>query len=57
MGLFMVWLKFTPPAEEAGAVVRGPGTKPVRSEGRINRVLTAVRGSLTFAVDSDEAPT
>lgn len=36
--------------------MRGPGAEPARSEGRINRVLTAVRGFLVFAINSDEAP-
>lgn len=56
LALFMVWLKFTPAGEIDGPVVRGPGSEPVRSEGRINRVLTAVRGFLVFAINSNEAP-
>lgn len=55
-GLFMVWLKFTPAGAEASVVVRGPGTEPVRSPSRINRVLTAVRGFLSYAVSTEEAP-
>jgi integrase/recombinase XerD len=54
MGLFMTWLKYTP--ADAGQVVPGPGAKPARSEGRINRVLVAVRGFLSFAVVNKEAP-
>jgi site-specific recombinase XerD len=54
MGLFMVWLKYTPAA--GGQVVPGPGAQPVRGDGRINRVLVAVRGFLSFAVVNKEAP-
>ncbi|WP_371666792.1 site-specific integrase [Streptomyces sp. NBC_00289] len=58
LGLFMVWLKYTPaPRPERVPVVQpGPGAKPVRSEGRINRVLVAVRGLLSYAVSVGEAP-
>lgn len=56
MGLFMVWLKYVPVGAEDQQVVRGPGTRPVRGERRINKVLTAVRGFLAFAVARDEAP-
>jgi hypothetical protein len=55
MGLFMTWLRYVPP--DAGkAVVRGPGAMPVRSEGRVNRILTAVRGFLMHAVAAKQAP-
>ncbi|MGV9680273.1 tyrosine-type recombinase/integrase [Nocardia sp. NPDC003482] len=54
LGLFMVWLKFTP--ARGGRVVMGPGAEPVRKEKRINRVLVATRGFLTFAVMAEEAP-
>jgi len=54
MGLFMVWLKYTP--VDADQVVLGPGAKPARSEGRVNRILVATRGFLTFAVTNKEAP-
>src|SRR5712691_9334954 len=55
MGLFMTWLRYAPP--DAGkAVVRGPGATPVRSEGRVNRILTAVRGFLMHAVAAKQAP-
>ncbi|TCO55629.1 site-specific recombinase XerD [Actinocrispum wychmicini] len=54
MGLFMIWLKYTP--VDGGQVVPGPGSKPVRGDGRINRVLVAVRGFLSFAVVNKEAP-
>ncbi|MFD7015765.1 hypothetical protein [Streptomyces sp. NPDC059928] len=44
LGLFMVWLKYTPaPRDGIAVVVRpGPGAAPVRCERRINRVLVAV---------------
>ncbi|MER6573825.1 site-specific integrase [Streptomyces sp. NPDC001093] len=58
LGLFMVWLKYTPaPRDGAASVVRpGPGAVPVRGERRINRVLVAVRGLLSYAVSVREAP-
>ncbi|WP_331732101.1 site-specific integrase (plasmid) [Streptomyces avidinii] len=58
LGLFMVWLKYTPaPRDGVAAVVRpGPGSAPVRCERRINRVLVAVRGLLSYAVSAGEAP-
>jgi hypothetical protein len=54
MGLFMVWLKYTPVGDRP--VVPGPGAKPARGDGRIIRVLVAVRGFLSFAVVNKEAP-
>lgn len=54
MGLFMTWLKYTPAG--AAQVVLGPGAEPARSERRINRILVAVRGFLSFAVVNKEAP-
>lgn len=54
IGLFMTWLKYTPSC--GGQVVLGRGAKAVRGEGRINQVLTAVRGFLSFAVVNREAP-
>ncbi|MER5603257.1 tyrosine-type recombinase/integrase [Streptomyces sp. NPDC002265] len=58
LGLFMVWLKYTPAPRPDGAPVvqPGPGAKPVRGERRINRVLVAVRGLLSYAVSVGEAP-
>lgn len=58
MGLFMVWLKYTPsaPDGEAASVVLGPGAEPARRERRINGVLTAVRGLLSYAVSVGKAP-
>ncbi|MGW5748513.1 tyrosine-type recombinase/integrase [Amycolatopsis sp. NPDC003861] len=55
MGLFMIWLKYTP-ADSEQVVVLGPGTTPVRGESRVNRVLVAVRSFLSFAVLNHEAP-
>jgi hypothetical protein len=44
IGLFMLWLKWTPGnGGQRRLVVPGPGTKPIRGESRINKVLTAVR--------------
>jgi site-specific recombinase XerD len=54
MGLFVTWLKYTPAG--ADQVVLGPGSTPARSERRINRILVAVRGFLTFAVVNKDAP-
>lgn len=54
MGLFMIWLRYTP--ADDGHMVPGPGSTPVRGDGRINRVLVAVRGFLSFAVVNKEAP-
>lgn len=54
IGLFMIWLKYTPVGDDR--VVPGPGYTPVRGGGRINRVLVAVRGFLAFAVVNKEAP-
>lgn len=54
LGLFMTWLKYTPTGE--GRVVFGPGVTPARSAGRINRVLVATRGFLSFAVTHEKAP-
>ncbi|WP_349261986.1 tyrosine-type recombinase/integrase [Actinocrinis sp.] len=55
-GMFMVWLKFTPAGAGSGPVVRGPGSRPVRAERRINAVLAAVRGFLRFAITAKEVP-
>ncbi|MFI5659049.1 tyrosine-type recombinase/integrase [Streptomyces sp. NPDC051684] len=58
MGLFMVWLKYTPsaPDGDAAPVLLGPGADPARKERRINGVLAAVRGLLSYAVSVGEAP-
>ncbi|MBF6216164.1 tyrosine-type recombinase/integrase [Nocardia puris] len=54
LGLFVVWLRYTP-AGGAG-VVPGPGAAPVRQSARINKILTATRGFLSFAVVTKQAP-
>jgi integrase/recombinase XerD len=54
MGLFMIWLRYTPTGD--GQLIQGPGGAPVRSDSRINRVLVAVRGFLSFAVVNKQAP-
>jgi integrase len=58
LGLFMVWLKYTPAPRDGmeSAVQPGPGAAPVRGERRINRVLVAVRGLLSYAVSVLEVP-
>ncbi|MGW9046847.1 tyrosine-type recombinase/integrase [Streptomyces lydicus] len=56
MALFMLWLRWTPGHGGGQVVVPGPGAKPVRGDGRINRVLTAVRGFLAHAVVNKAAP-
>src|SRR5260370_23255384 len=55
LGLFIVWLTHTP-SGPPGQIVPGPGIAPVRHERQINKILTAVRGMLTFAVSAGEAP-
>jgi integrase/recombinase XerD len=48
LGLFMVWLAHAGPgasgADGSAMVLLGPGSAPARGAGRINAVLTAVRG-------------
>ncbi|GAA2338494.1 site-specific integrase [Streptomyces caniferus] len=57
LGLFMLWLKWNPGGDESvRVVVPGPGSKQVRRESRINKVLTSVRGFLVHAVISKKAP-
>ncbi|MFD3935209.1 tyrosine-type recombinase/integrase [Streptomyces sp. NPDC058611] len=58
LGLFMVWLKYTPSSldDDPTPVVLGPGADPARKERRVNGVLTAVRGLLSYAVSVGEAP-
>ena len=53
LGLFITWLKYQP--ADGARVIPGPGAEPVRSIGRINRILTAIRGFLSFAVVAKEA--
>ncbi|WUV46693.1 site-specific integrase [Nocardia vinacea] len=52
-GLFITWLKYSADGKK---VVSGPGVAPVRKAARINKVLTATRGFLSFAVVAKEAP-
>ncbi|CDR10123.1 predicted protein [Streptomyces iranensis] len=57
MGLFMLWLKWTPGrGGDAPVVVPGPGSKPIRGEIRVNKVLTAVRMFLLYAVTNKLVP-
>ncbi|MEU9131832.1 site-specific integrase [Kitasatospora sp. NPDC048540] len=58
LGLFMVWLKYSParPVNGPAVVMLGPGAAPARGERRINAVLAAVRGLLSHAVSIGEAP-
>jgi hypothetical protein len=58
LGLFMVWLKYTPSQLVNGStgVAFGPGTKPARGERRINVILTALRGLLSYAVSVRGGP-
>ncbi|MEV5788049.1 site-specific integrase [Streptomyces sp. NPDC051639] len=57
MGLFMIWLKWAPGrGGSRRVVVPGPGSKPVRGEIRINKVLTAVRMFLLHALANKAAP-
>jgi hypothetical protein len=44
LGMFVTWLKHTP--SDADVLPAGPGLPAVRSPGRINRILAAVRGFL-----------
>ncbi|WP_280491307.1 tyrosine-type recombinase/integrase [Nocardia asiatica] len=55
LGSFILWLRFSPDPGSPEVLV-GPGMEPVRSERRVNAVLTAVRGLLVFAVTMGEAP-
>ncbi len=52
-GLFITWLKYQP--ANGARVVPGPGAEPVRTASRINKILTATRGFLSFAVIAKEA--
>jgi site-specific recombinase XerD len=54
LGAFVTWLKHTPVDPEAPVV--GPGLPQVRSPGRINRILAAVRGFLRHSVAVGNAP-
>ncbi|MFE4496435.1 tyrosine-type recombinase/integrase [Streptomyces niveus] len=57
MGLFMLWLRWTPGnGGQLRTVVPGPGADPVRGDRRINKVLTAVRMFLVHAVANKVVP-
>ena len=58
IGLFMTWLAHapSPPGQEAGVVLHGPGAAPARGARRVNAVLTAVRGMTVHAVAEGTAP-
>jgi integrase/recombinase XerD len=63
IGLFMTWLRHSgAQASGSGAdqgfgdVLAGPGSRPVRAARRVNVILTAVRGFVTHAVASGNAP-
>ena len=61
VGSFMTWLRHAGPqasGDGAGgaAVLAGPGTAPARSAGRVNGVLTAVRGMAVHAAAAGQAP-
>jgi len=58
LGMFMTWLAHarTGTDGEPGAVLAGPGSRPVRGARRVNVVLTAVRGLVAHAVSSGSAP-
>jgi len=49
LGSFVLWLRHSP-GPDGSRVVAGPGAVPARGERRINAVLAAVRGLLSFAV-------
>lgn len=54
LGGFITWLRHTP--GDPGAPLAGPGVADVRGAGRINRVLSAVRGFLRHGVVTGEVP-
>lgn len=56
LGMFITWLTFIPSGQPRSVVVPGPGAPPVRCARRINRILVAVRGFISFAVVAGEAP-
>ena len=61
LGLFMTWLAHAGPAVSRdgattqGMVLAGPGSTPARGAGRVNGVLTAVRGMVVHAVAAGQA--
>jgi site-specific recombinase XerD len=59
LGSFVLWLRHTPSRggkHGASVVLAGPGANVVRGPRRINAVLAAVRGFLSFAVDQGDVP-
>ena len=54
LGGFITWLKHVP--SDLDAPMTGPGLRQVRSAGRINRILSTVRGFIRHAVVIGEAP-
>jgi len=60
VGLFMVGLAHAGPGasgtDGSAMVLSGPGSAPARGAGRINAVLTAVRGMVAHAVAAGTAP-
>ncbi|MFF4625489.1 hypothetical protein [Nonomuraea jabiensis] len=54
LGSFILWLRHNPNRDSAQVLI-GPGAEPVRGERRINAILAAVRGLLSFAVTTGEA--
>ncbi len=61
LGLFMTWLAHAGPAVSRdgattqGMVLAGPGSAPARGAGRVNGVLSAVRGMVVHAVAAGQA--
>ena len=54
LGGFITWLRHTP--SDPDAPVAGPGVRDVRGPGRINRILSVVRGFIRHAVVTGEVP-
>ena len=54
LGGFITWLRHTP--GDPDAPLAGPGIGDVRGAGRINRILSAVRGFLRHGVVTGEVP-
>jgi site-specific recombinase XerD len=54
LGGFITWLRHTP--GDPDAPLAGPGIRDVRGAGRINRILSVVRGFIRHAVVTGEAP-
>lgn len=54
LGGFITWLRHTP--SDPGRPAVGPGVRQLRGAGRINRILTAVRGFLRHQVTIGKVP-